>query len=153
LILLNDLFIVFSPRRLAAALASVLGVSFVFKYVLLADLLAPSQSWGKYILQELMKTASLGALDYEAFAPATGYLALFTLMLYVLGLCLIAPKLGSEETSEELAMMNRLQISYLTPTKRRRAKVRISRNADADELGVVDGRHQVFERSSKPGGI
>src|SRR5215469_12019445 len=138
LILLNDLFIVVSPRRLAAALASVLGVSFVFKYVLLAQLLAPSQSWGKYILQELMKTASLGALDYQAFAPATGYLALFTLMLYVLGLYLIAPKFDAEDAPEQVAMMNRLQITRLTDPKRQPSptEVGISPNADAGQLGV-----------------
>jgi hypothetical protein len=126
LILLNDLFIVFSPRRLAAALASVLGVSFVFKYVLLADLLAPSQSWGKYILQELMKTASLGALDYQAFAPATGYLALFTLMLYALGLYLVAPRTEPDEVLAELAVINRNRMSRMTPAERRRLLTAVS---------------------------
>jgi hypothetical protein len=118
LILLNDLFVVFSPRRLAGALAAVLGASFLFKYVLLADLFAPSQSWGKYILQELMKAGSLGALDYQAFAPATGYLALFTLILYVLGLYVMAPRTVPEES--RVAWADARQRYELPATERHR---------------------------------
>jgi hypothetical protein len=143
LILLNDLFIVFSPRRLAAALASVLGVSFVLKYVLLADLLAPSKSWGKYIFQELMKTASLGALDYQSFAPATGYLALFTLILYVLGLYLVAPRTEPDEVLAELAVMNRNRsISQMTRAERRRLLTAVSMSET-----LVDAEDEVHAAS------
>src|SRR5215831_8036286 len=138
LILLNDIFMVFSPRRLAAALASVLGASFVLKYVILADLLAPSQSWGKYILQELMKTASLGALDYQAFAPATGYLALFTVVLYILGLYLLAPRIGLDEALAELAVISRFRVSGLTPTERRRMLTAVSMKENAVNGDVAD---------------
>jgi len=91
LILLNDLFVVFNPKKLAGALATILGASFLLKYLLLSDLFAPASSWGKYLLQEFVKAGSLGALDQEPFAPATGYLALSAVGLYVVGLYLIAP--------------------------------------------------------------
>jgi len=97
LILLNDLFVFFNPRRMAGALAVTLGVSFILKYLVLAGIFAPAASWGKYILQELLKTGSLGALDQEPFAPATGYLALFTVTLYILGLFLIAPRAAASQ--------------------------------------------------------
>jgi len=146
LILLNDIFMVFSPRRLAAALASVLGASFVFKYVVLADLLTPSQSWGKYILQELMKTASLGALDYQAFAPATGYLALFTLVVYVLGLYLLAPRISMDEALEDRALIDRFggsrlpseYVRLMTPVPSRETSVNVQDTVSAPSKSPND---------------
>jgi hypothetical protein len=44
-----------------------------------------------------MQTAALGALDYEVFAPATGYLAFAVVGLYVLALYLIAPRFDMAE--------------------------------------------------------
>jgi len=89
LIFWNNLFVVFNPARLTKSLATVLGASFALKYLVLADLFAPSESWAKYVLQKLMQTASLGALEYDVFAPATGYLGFATVLLYILGLYLI----------------------------------------------------------------
>jgi hypothetical protein len=91
LIFFNNVFVIFSPARVAKSLSAVLAASFGVKYLILADLFAPSESWSKYALQKLMQTASLGALDYEVFAPATGYLAFAVVGLYVLALYLIAP--------------------------------------------------------------
>jgi len=102
LILLNDLFVVFNPRRLAGALAVILGASFMLKYLVLAAIFSPASSWGNYILQELLKTGSLGALDQEPFAPATGYLAFFTVAFYVLGLFLIAPRSARSASGDAL---------------------------------------------------
>lgn len=117
LIFFNNLFVVFNPRRLMKSLAVVLGASFVLKYLVLADLFAPSESWAKYILQKLMQTASLGALEYEVFAPATGYLAFAALSLYLFGLYLLAPRVDS---SEEL-LYDLFQERYkLRPTERRK---------------------------------
>lgn len=117
LIFFNNLFVVFNPVRLAKSLSIVLGASFVLKYLVLADLFQPTESWAKYFLQKLMQTASLGALDYEVFAPATGYLAFGALVLYVFGLYLIAPRVDADE---EL-LYDLFQERYrLTPLARRR---------------------------------
>jgi hypothetical protein len=92
LILLNDLVIVFNPRRLVGTFLTILGVSFALKYLVLTELFAPTSSWGKFIFQELMRAGSLGVLDQEPFAPLTGYLAFFSLGLYLFALYLIVPQ-------------------------------------------------------------
>ena len=117
LIFLNNLFVIFNPVRLAKSLAAVFGASFVLKYLILADLFAPSESWAKYILQKLMQTATLGAFDYEVFAPATGYLAFGVLALYIFGLYLIAPR---PDTGEELLYDLFTERYKLNPAERRR---------------------------------
>jgi hypothetical protein len=121
LILLHDLFVVFNPRRLAGALATILGTSFLLKYLLLADLFAPGDSWGKFVLQELMKAGSLGALDPQPFAAATGYLAFFTIGLYVLGLYLIAPQVSRSEAVLYKILTRRYQLGYFERARLLRA--------------------------------
>src|SRR5262249_22094946 len=138
LILINDLFVVFNPRRLAGALAAILGVSFLLKYLLLADLFAPSSSWGKYIFQELVKAGSLGALDQEPFGPATGYLAFFSVALYVLGLYLIAPRVTRTEALLYRLLSHR---SALSPSERIRllsALVGSDRDSESLNFEVSD---------------
>jgi len=138
LILINDLFVVFNPKRLAGALAAVLVVSFLLKYLLLADLFAPSSSWGKYIFQELVKAGSLGALDQEPFAPATGYLAFFSVALYVLGLYLIAPRVTRREALLYRLLSHR---SALSPSERVRllsAIVGLDRDSESLTFEVSD---------------
>jgi preprotein translocase subunit Sec61beta len=111
LILLNDLFFVFNPKRLAGALATILGASFLFKYVLLADLFAPTSSWGKYFFQELVRAGSLGVLSQEPFAPLTGYLAFFSLVLYVVALYLIAPRVIRNEAVLDKILAHRYTLT------------------------------------------
>ena len=45
---------------------------------------------------------TLGTIDSETFAPATGYIAFFTLALYVLGLVLLTPRPEPEEDARAL---------------------------------------------------
>ncbi|MBI3653873.1 MAG: hypothetical protein HY231_22810 [Acidobacteria bacterium] len=126
LIFCNNLFVVFNPLRLAKSLAIVFGASFALKYLILADLFAPSESWAKYILQKLMQTTTLGALDYEVFAPATGYLAFAALALYIVGLYAIAPRV---DRSEELLYDLFVERYRLTPVERRRLLAAVAESA------------------------
>jgi hypothetical protein len=141
LIFWNNLFVVFNPARLTKSLATVLGASFVLQYLVLADLFSPSESWAKYILQKLMQTASLGALEYDIFAPATGYLAFATLATYLLGLYVIAPRV---DRAEELLYQVFVERYKLTPRERRRLLAAVSetaaRDAEAIEAEVVEER-------------
>jgi hypothetical protein len=146
LILLNDLFVFFNPRRMAGALAVILGVSFILKYLVLADIFAPAASWGKYILQELLKTGSLGVLDQEPFAPATGYLALFTVALYIFGLFLIAPKSAGSETLLYRIIEGRYR---LTTSQRLRLAKAIARLED-NETGISHGAALFAATNSDP---
>jgi hypothetical protein len=63
--------------------------------MLLASLYSPEGGWLKRLAGTLLQGV---ALDAPAFAPATGYIAFFTLALYVAGLILLAFA-GNSETA------------------------------------------------------
>jgi hypothetical protein len=150
LIFFNNLFVVFNPVRLAKSLAVVFGISFALKYMILADLFAPSESWAKYILQKLMQSASLGALDYEVFAPGTGYLAFAALALYVTGLYLIAPRV---DRAEELLYSIFVERHRLSPVERRRLLAAVAetaaRQGEIIEAEIVDDEETDDEESTE----
>jgi hypothetical protein len=143
LIFWNNLFLVFNPVRLTRSLATILGASFALKYLVLADLFSPSESWAKYILQKLMQTASLGALEYEAYAPATGYLGFVSVLLYVLGLYMIAPRV---DRAEELLYNIFIERYRLTPIERRRLLSAVAEAASRDERTI---EAEVIEENEK----
>ena len=86
----NNQFASFDARRLLRSLAILFGTAFVLKHMMLASLYSPEGGWLKRITGALLQGASLGTLDAPSFAPATGYIAFFTLTLYVAGLILLA---------------------------------------------------------------
>ncbi|HEV7844540.1 MAG TPA: hypothetical protein VGO69_12680, partial [Pyrinomonadaceae bacterium] len=87
----NNQFSSFDARRLLRSLAVLFGTAFVLKHMLLAALYAPDAGWLKRITGALVEGVSLGTLEAERFAPATGYISFFTLALYVGGLILMTP--------------------------------------------------------------
>jgi hypothetical protein len=130
LIFWNNLFVVFNPVRLIRSLATVLGASFALKYLVFADLFSPSESWAKYALQKLMQTATLGTLEHEVFAPATGYLGFVSVLLYIFGLYLVAPRV---DRAEELLYNIFIERYRLTPVERRRLLAAVAEAASHDE--------------------
>jgi len=98
----NNQFSSFDARRLLRSLAVLFGTAFVLKHMLLASLYAPEGGWLKRIAGALLEGVSLGTLDAQAFAPATGYISFFTLALYVTGLVLMTP--APEVAQDEEAM-------------------------------------------------
>lgn len=86
----NNQFSAFDPRRLLRSLAILFGTAFVLKHMLLASLFSPEGGFLKRIAGTLVQGVSLGALDTPNFAPATGYISFFTLILYVAGLILLS---------------------------------------------------------------
>jgi hypothetical protein len=153
LIFWNNLFVVFNPARLTRSLATVLCASFVLKYLVLADLFSPSESWAKYMLQKLMQTASLGTLEYEVFAPATGYLGFASVLLYTLGLYLIAPRV---DRAEELLYNIFIERYRLTPVERRRLLAAVAEAASRDERAIeaelVEGDEEESGKQKTAGG-
>lgn len=135
LIFFNNLFVVFNPVRLAKSLAIVFGASFALKYLILADLFAPSESWAKYMLQKLMQTTTLGALDYEVFAPGTGYLSFAALAFYILGLYLIAPRV---DRAEEMLYDLFVERYRLTPVERRRLLAAVAETASRKDDEIIE---------------
>jgi len=57
--------------------------------MLVASLYSPEGGWLKRVAGTLLQGVSLGTLDTPNFAPATGYISFFTLILYIAGLILL----------------------------------------------------------------
>jgi hypothetical protein len=76
-------------RRLLKSLSVLFGTAFVLKHLLVSALSAPEGGW----LRKLAATLLQGiAIDVPHFAPATGYISFFALVLYVAGLWLTQPR-------------------------------------------------------------
>ena len=86
----NNQFSSFDARRLLRSLVVLFGTAFTLKHLLLASLYSTDGSWLKRLTGALVSGVTLGALDAEQFAPATGYISFFTLGLYLVGLILIS---------------------------------------------------------------
>ena len=96
----NNQFSSFDTRRLLRSLAVLFGTAFVLKHMLLASLYDPEGGWLKRLAGTLLQGV---ALDAPGFAPATGYIAFFTLTLYVVGLIVLAFRQDSHD-SDDLAL-------------------------------------------------
>ncbi|HLM54802.1 MAG TPA: hypothetical protein VK422_01660 [Pyrinomonadaceae bacterium] len=84
-------FSYFDPRRLLRSLAALFGTAFFLKHVLLASVYAPGGGWLKRLAGAALEGVTLGTLQGQSYAPATGYISFFTLALYVGGLLLLPP--------------------------------------------------------------
>ena len=85
----NNQFSSFDPRRLLRSLAILFATAFVLKHMLLASQYSPEGGWLKRVAGTLLQGVSLGTLDTPNFAPATGYISFFTLVLYVVSLIML----------------------------------------------------------------
>ena len=83
----NNQFSSFDARRLLRSLTILFGTAFVLKHILLANLYSPEGGWLKRVAGTILQGVTL---DAPAFAPVTGYIAFFTLALYIAGLILVA---------------------------------------------------------------
>ena len=92
----NNQFSSFDARRLLRSLTILFGTAFVLKHILLASLYSPEGSWFKRAAGTLLQGVTLGSLDTSTFATVTGYIAFFTLALYVVGLVLLAFAVNGE---------------------------------------------------------
>lgn len=93
----NNLFARFDPKRLVQSLGGMFGLAFVVKYLILANLTAPaSKSWIQGILENPTQEAFTWLLDLPRFAPATGYVQFFAVVLYLIGLFLLKPELNEK---------------------------------------------------------
>jgi hypothetical protein len=76
-------------RRLLRSLAVTFGATFLVKFVFLLELSTPGTGWSKRVLQAMLEGITLGTLTQPALHPATGYLALFALGLFLAGAFLL----------------------------------------------------------------
>ena len=99
LVLLGNTLVARPDRgRLLASLLVVFGAALVAKYVLLGAIYAPGAGLTKRIAMALLEGLSLGALSYEPPGPATGYLAFFAALFFLIGLALL-PQRGPLATA------------------------------------------------------
>lgn len=98
----NNQFSSFDARRLLRSLAVLFGTAFFLKHMFLASLFSPEGGWAKKIAGFFVELGTLGTIDTQVFAPATGYISFFTLALYVLGLILLTPSPEPEQDARAL---------------------------------------------------
>lgn len=96
----NNQFQTSDARHTLRSLTVLFGTAFVLKHMLLASLYAPEGSWLKKLAGIVLEGISLGTLEAQRFAPATGYISFFTLALYVTSLILLSPQ-PEHATDEE----------------------------------------------------
>jgi hypothetical protein len=76
-------------QRLLHSLFVILSAAFTFKYVLLAGLYDPQGGLARRLLTVVLEGVALGTVRYQPLAPATGYVAFFTGLLYLAGLAML----------------------------------------------------------------
>jgi hypothetical protein len=75
--------------RLLRSLAVLFGGAFVLKFIVLASMYDPNGGVARRVLMTVLEGATLGGLQYEPPAAMTGYVAFFTLALYMVGVTLL----------------------------------------------------------------
>lgn len=76
-------------RRLLSSLLVVFGGAFILRFVVLAALYDPQGGLTKRVLTAMLEGVTLGSLAYEAPDTVTGYVAFFTVLLFLIGLALL----------------------------------------------------------------
>lgn len=85
-LLLNTLAASPDRVRVLRSLMVIFGSAFVLKFIVLAALADPAGGIVKRSLLALLEGLTLGTLTQVNFHPATGYLAFFTLVVFMVGL-------------------------------------------------------------------
>jgi hypothetical protein len=80
-------------RRMISSLIVIFGGAFLVKYVVLAALYDPNGGLTKRVLMTMLEGVTLGGLTYQTPAPVTGYVAFFTVLLFLIGVALLPPGL------------------------------------------------------------
>ncbi|HEX8143866.1 MAG TPA: hypothetical protein VF553_14805 [Pyrinomonadaceae bacterium] len=132
----NNQFSSFDARRLLRSLAVLFGTAFVLKHMIVAALYAPEGGWLKRLAGALVEGVSLGTLEAERFAPATGYISFFTLALYVGALMLVTPAPSDEETEAEAGALVRAY-RKLSSTERERVRRAIMSERAVEAEAVI----------------
>jgi hypothetical protein len=84
--------------RLLRSLAVTFGSAFLLKFVVLSALSETGTGWLKRVLLAMVEGVTLGTLTQDVMHPASGYIALFTLSLFLIGVFLL-PSCEPPETT------------------------------------------------------
>ena len=86
--------------RLLRSLTVTFGSAFVLKFVVLYELSTPGTGWLKRVLQAMLEGITLGSLTQDVLHPAVGYLAFFTVALFLIGVFLLPNRAARAYSSE-----------------------------------------------------
>jgi hypothetical protein len=75
--------------RLLHSLFVIFGSAFLLKYVALASLYDPEGGMMRRVVTTLLEGVALGTLQNAPFAPVTGYVAFFVVLVYLVALTLL----------------------------------------------------------------
>ena len=75
--------------RLQRSLAVTFGSAFLLKFVVLSALSEPGARWLKRVLMAMVEGVTLGTLTQDVLHPASGYIALSALGLFLVGVFLL----------------------------------------------------------------
>lgn len=95
----NNLFGVFTAKTLIKSLGGLFGLAFVLKYLILANLTAPTNGggWLKSLTENPTQEVFTYLLDLPRYSAGTGYIQFFTVVFYVVGLFLLSPDMKDEK--------------------------------------------------------
>jgi hypothetical protein len=88
-LLLNTLAASPDRVRVLRSLVVIFGSAFVLKFVVLAALSDPTGGMLKRALLVLLEGVTLGTLTQNVFHESTGYVAFFTIVLFIVGLAVL----------------------------------------------------------------
>jgi len=107
-LLLNTLAAAPDRVRVLRSLVVIFGSAFVLKFIVLAALSDPAGGMLKRVLLVLLEGVTLGTLTQDAFHESTGYLAFFTLALFMTGLALLPSSTHERSSSSVVARRSEL---------------------------------------------
>ena len=102
-LLLNTLAAAPDRGRVLRSLVVIFGSAFVLKFIVLAALSDPAGGMLKRVLLVLLEGVTLGTLTQDVFHESTGYLAFFTLALFMTGLALLPSSTHDRSSSSLVA--------------------------------------------------
>jgi hypothetical protein len=91
-LLLNTLAASPDRVRVIRSLVVIFGSAFVLKFIVLAALSESEGGRLRRVLLALLEGVTLGTLTQPVERPAAGYLAFFTLLIFLVGLALLPPR-------------------------------------------------------------
>jgi hypothetical protein len=94
-LLLNTLAASPDRVRVLRSLVVIFGSAFILKFIVLAAVSDPEGGRLRRVLLALLEGVTLGTLTQPVAHPVTGYLAFFTLLLFLIGLALLPHNTGS----------------------------------------------------------
>jgi len=112
-LLLNTLAASPDRVRVLRSLAVIFGATFTLKFVVLAALSDPTGGRLKRVLLVMLEGLTLGTLSQDVLHPATGYLAFFTLVLFMIGLAMLPSR---ARVRTQIARLEKFQSSQ-TPVQ------------------------------------